>query len=77
MATAYHRDQPGAPALVYSTSGSSVAQFTALKTILKTCLVVGYVNKPPAGWELINEGADYIVLRNGGAQRLCMLDVDI
>lgn len=66
MATAYHRDQPGAPALVYSTSGSSVAQFTALKTILKTCLVVGYVNKPPAGWELINEGANYIVLRNGG-----------
>lgn len=65
MATAYHRDQPGAPALTYSSSLNSVAQFTALKTILKACLITGYGSRPAAGWLLINEGANFIVLRTG------------
>jgi len=65
MATAYHRDQPGAPGLSYSADVSSVAQFSALKALLKACLVTGYGSVPAAGWELANEGARFIVLRNG------------
>ena len=65
MATAYHRDQVGAPALTYPAAGNSVAQFTSLKTVLKACLITGYGAKPAAGWVLINEGANFIVLRTG------------
>ncbi|RRV18131.1 hypothetical protein EGJ00_02050 [Pseudomonas saudiphocaensis] len=65
MATVYHRDQPGAPALTYSTDANNIAHFTSLKTVLKACLVLGYGSQPAAGWELISEGSDYIVLRNG------------
>lgn len=65
MATVYHRNQAGAPILQYSTNGSLVAHFTALKDILKACLVYGYGDRPAAGWSLINEGSDFIVLRNG------------
>ncbi|WP_312374271.1 hypothetical protein [Stutzerimonas nitrititolerans] len=65
MATAYHRDQPGAPALTYSAAAASVAQFQILKEILKACLIDGYGEAPAAGWELVNEGTNFIVLRNG------------
>lgn len=65
MATAYHRDQPGAPALVYSTAANNIAHFTAFKTVLKACLVTGYGALPAAGWLLINEGTNFIVLRTG------------
>lgn len=65
MATAYHRDDAGAPALAYSTAVNSVEQFAALKTILKACLVEGYGAKPAAGWFLINEGSNFLVLRTG------------
>lgn len=65
MATVYHRDQPGAPALVYSTGLTALTQFTALKTVLKACLVNGFGSQPAAGWALINEGANFIVLRSG------------
>lgn len=63
MATVYHRDQPGAPALTYGPN--SQVGFNALKAIVKACLVDGYPGRPAAGWALINEGADFIVLRNG------------
>lgn len=63
MATVYHRDQPGAPGLVYSANAQ--AGFTALKTILKACLVDGYAARPAAGWDLVNEGGNFLVLRNG------------
>lgn len=65
MATVYHRDQPGAPTFAFSTSGSNIAHFAALKTILKACLVSGYGSKPAAGWSLIAEGDRYLVLCNG------------
>lgn len=65
MAIAYHRDQAGAPALVYNTTSGANAHFTALKTILKACLVTGYGSQAAAGWALIAEGTNYIVLRNG------------
>ena len=61
MAIVYHRDQIGAPELVYGTSTST--KFEALKTVLKACLVTGYGEYPAAGWELVAEAASYIVLR--------------
>lgn len=64
MARIYHRDQPGAPAS-FSTSAYSVVQFTYFKEVLKACLVSGYGTTPAAGWELIAEGTNHIVLRNG------------
>lgn len=63
MATVYHRDQPGAPALSYSTSNTE--QFPAFKTILKACLVDGYAAIPAAGWELVVEATNLLILRNG------------
>lgn len=63
MATVYHRDDAGAPALSYGTSSSM--GFVALKTILKSCLVTGYGSRAAAGWELIAEDTNYLVLRNG------------
>ena len=63
MATVYHRDQAGAPALTYG--NSSQIGFNAVKAILKACLVDGYTGRAAAGWELINEGPAFIVLRNG------------
>lgn len=65
MARVYHRDQAGAPALVYNTSATDVAHFTAFKTVLKACLVDGYGSIPAAGWELVLESSSGIVLRNG------------
>ena len=63
MPTVYHRDDAGAPALSYG--AASGLGFAALKTILKACLVSGYGSKPAAGWELIAEDTNYLVLRNG------------
>lgn len=67
MATAYHRDQAGAPILTYSANQYVAAHFNAFKAILLACLVNGYGSRPAAGWSLINEGSDFIVLRNGSA----------
>lgn len=65
MATAYHRDQPGAPNPVYPVPIYSIGQFEALKIVLKGCLVYGYSARPAAGWVLVDEGETYIVLRTG------------
>jgi len=65
MATVYHRDQPGAPALTYSASVTGQAQYNAFKEILKATLVSGYESTPPAGWELIYEADNSLILRNG------------
>ncbi|MBP3063648.1 hypothetical protein SAMN05216576_10651 [Ectopseudomonas chengduensis] len=65
MSRVYHRDQSGVPVIPYSTSQGSVAQFAALKVVLKACLVSGYGVLPSAGWALIAEGTNYLVLRNG------------
>lgn len=63
MARVYHRDQVGAPTLTYVYSAQ--ASFNAVKEVLKACLVYGYGSQTAAGWELISEGTDFIVLRNG------------
>lgn len=64
MARMYHRDQPGAPVLPYQ-SGTNSNHFEAFKTILKACLVSGYGAVPAAGWELISEAANHLILRPG------------
>lgn len=72
MATVYHRDQVGAPALTY---GNGLG-FAALKLILNACLVSGYGSQPGAGWNLIAEGANHLVLRNGtGSGYICFTAV--
>lgn len=65
MARIYHRDQAGAPELTYSTNITARTHYDALKMILKACLVYGYGTTPPAGWELIYEAADSLILRTG------------
>lgn len=62
MATHYRRDDPGAP--TYSFSGAA-AHYEAFKIILKACLVTGYGSKAAAGWSLVEEGVNHLVLRNG------------
>lgn len=65
MARVYHRDQAGAPALTYSSSSTAQAHFDAFRTVLKACLVSGYGTIPAAGWELVHDAANSLVLRNG------------
>ena len=67
MARIYRRDDSGGPAITYVTSGSGapLANFNALRDVLIGCLVTGYPGKPPAGWELLASGENYLVLRNG------------
>lgn len=63
MATVYHRDQAGAPTYTFRSTGA--VGFAAFKTILKACLVSGYGTKAAAGWSLISEATNHLVLRNG------------
>lgn len=66
MATVYHRDDAGAPTYAMgSVVPSNTMHFEAVRTILKACLVSGYGAKPAAGWTLVAESTNYIVLRNG------------
>lgn len=65
MATVYHRDQAGAPALTYFHTNTAQAHFDAFRTVLKACLVSGYGAIPAAGWELVHDAANSLVLRNG------------
>lgn len=65
MATAYHRDQPGAPALITGGGQSGQQIFATFRSILIGCLVAGYEGCPAAGWELIAESSSILVLRNG------------
>lgn len=65
MARIYHRDQAGAPALTYSNTSTAQAHFDAFRTVLKACLVSGYGAIPGAGWELVHDAANSLVLRNG------------
>lgn len=65
MATVYHRDQAGAPALTYFSNSIAQAHFDAFRTVLKACLVSGYGAIPAAGWEMVHDAANSLVLRNG------------
>lgn len=66
MATVYHRDDAGAPTYpMGSVVFSNTMHFEAVRTILKACLVGGYGAKLAAGWTLVAESTNYIVLRNG------------
>lgn len=65
MAHVYHRDQPGSPALTYTTSSTAISHWQGMVAVLKACLVTGFGSQPAAGWELIFEDANTLVLRNG------------
>jgi hypothetical protein len=66
MATVYHRDDAGAPTYAMgSILSSNTMHFEAVRTILKACLVSGYDSRPAAGWTLVAESTNYLVLRNG------------
>lgn len=65
MARIYHRDQPGAPEVTYGTNTSGPHHFESFKTILKASLINGYDIIPAAGWELIFESTNSLVLRTG------------
>lgn len=62
MATAYNKDQPGAPSGPYSASPGHRNHFDALKAILKAALVYGYGVVPAAGWSLAYEASDTLIL---------------
>lgn len=61
MARIYHRDQAGAP---QNFSTVPATRFQLFKELLIACLVNGYGEYPGAGWELINQGNAFLVLRN-------------
>lgn len=63
MPTVYRRTDTGSPSYTFASPYQNT--FNAMKAILKGCLVYGYNNRPAAGWELIDEGAQYLILRNG------------
>ncbi|XEG73338.1 hypothetical protein QA447_03565 [Pseudomonas sp. abacavir_1] len=63
MPTVYRRSDTGSP--TYSFASGYQYYFNAIKEVLKGCLVNGYNNKPGAGWTLVAEGAQYLILRNG------------
>ncbi|MEP9321493.1 hypothetical protein ABKS89_30400 [Pseudomonas sp. LABIM340] len=70
MATLYSSIDTGAPTIAVGTG--EAFYFGALKTILKGCLVGGYGSKPAAGWALVAEDTNYLVLRNGpGSGYIC------
>lgn len=75
MATVYKHNDAGAPTYLFSTSTTSPLHFTALKVILKACLVYGYGSKPPAGWDLLDEGDTYLVLRPATASGVLILQM--
>lgn len=63
MPRVYSSKDAGLPAFYMSTVGS-VQRFNNYKLILKACLVTGYGARLAAGWTLVDEGDQYLVLRN-------------
>ncbi|GAD62641.1 Uncharacterised protein [Aquipseudomonas alcaligenes] len=63
MPQCYSSKDAGLPAF-YTSTTSSLQRFNNYKLILKACLVSGYGTRPAAGWTLIDEGDQYLVLRN-------------
>ncbi|WP_313489063.1 hypothetical protein [Stutzerimonas nitrititolerans] len=58
--------------MAYVSAASSPAHFEAFKTILKACLVSGYGTIPAAGWDLVYEADNALVLRPGsGSGYVC------
>jgi subtilisin family serine protease len=73
MAIVYKHDDAGAPAYSFTVIGNSVLNFTALKAVLRACLVDGYGSKAAAGWWLIDEGDYHIVLQPSTASGVFIL----
>lgn len=64
MPTVYRREDAGSPVYAFNMAATNIAHFDCLKAVLKGCLVYGYGSKPAAGWALVSEGAQYLVLAN-------------
>lgn len=65
MPQVYSSKDAGLPAFhVSSSSANSLLRFNNYKLIFKACLVTGYGARAAAGWTLIDEGDQYLVLRN-------------
>ncbi|MDN6872949.1 hypothetical protein QO209_10875 [Pseudomonas citronellolis] len=70
MPTIYSSIDTGAP--TYSNGTTAALGAAAVKAVLKGCLVNGYQGKPGAGWSLVAEDANYLILRNGsGTGYIC------
>ncbi|MDP2444156.1 hypothetical protein [Pseudomonas sp.] len=63
MPTFYSSKDAGLPAFYISTT-ASLQRFTNYKLIFKACLVSGYGSRAAAGWTLVDEGDQFLVLRN-------------
>jgi hypothetical protein len=63
MPRVYSSKDAGLPAF-YITPISSLQRFNNYKLIFKACLVDGYGSRPAAGWTLVDEGDQFLVLRN-------------
>lgn len=59
----YSSKDAGLPAF-YINTASSLQRFNNYKLIFKACLVNGYGSRPAAGWTLVDEGDQFLVLRN-------------
>lgn len=59
----YSSKDAGLPAF-YTNTTPSLQRFTNYKLIFKACLVNGYGSRAAAGWTLIDEGDQFLVLRN-------------
>ncbi|TXI34779.1 MAG: hypothetical protein E6Q69_03260 [Aquipseudomonas alcaligenes] len=63
MPRVYSSKDAGLPAF-YISPTASLQRFNNYKLILKACLVTGYGARLAAGWTLVDEGDQYLVLRN-------------
>ncbi|OSI36079.1 hypothetical protein [Neisseria dumasiana] len=69
------------PVTLFQSTDESAPQLTAsagsLKTILKACLVTGYGDKQPLGWESAHEDSTYIAFRSKhNKASKCWISVD-
>ncbi|WP_107878514.1 hypothetical protein [Neisseria animaloris] len=69
------------PVTLYQSTDAGAPQLTAtagsLKTILKACLVTGYGDKQPLGWESAHEDSTYIAFRSKhNKASKCWISVD-
>ncbi|WP_278958494.1 hypothetical protein [Aquipseudomonas alcaligenes] len=63
MPRVYSSKDAGLPAFYISTN-PSLQRFNNYKLVFKACLVNGYGARLAAGWTLVDEGDQYLVLRN-------------
>lgn len=70
--------------IIYSSQDADAPQLSStvgtLNTVLKSCLVTGYGDKPAAGWEIAHEdtATHKVVLRSSNVQKnMCVVELNI